>query len=784
MADPLDALNIGASVEGMSSTVEWLRARTDAEIAGLLTARPDLLLPAPPDLAALARRIDSIATVRRAISTCTAFELQVLQAIWVLCGHPSAVAFAEPSDPPVGAAPPSVARMLGGPATTDDVTRAIGQLHRLALVRAQGSDYVLGPTTAEALGRFPAGLAPASPEPLSADDITRALAGCDDTGRALLERLLPGPPVGSVPANSPNRVVVDRLVEAGLLIDQGDSTVVLRQEVSLALRGKQPLGPAVPEPPEFVTREYPSGTIDGAAAGQSLAAHGLMVRLLNSLGDGGLSALKSGGVGAVPTRKLAKQLELETSACALYLELGHACGLIAPAISRGGSGAVWLPTEAADMFLNGSETGGWALLASAWLDLRRDPSRVGLRDDEDRPINALSGAVEWRRGPYERRRVLREISLLPKDVAPEQASVVDRLHFAAPLARRAALAELTQTVLAEATELGVVAFDALSAPGAALLDDDIEGAAAALTATLPPPVETFLLQADMTIVAPGRLTRELAAALAEIADVESAGSATVYRISEVSIRRALDAGATRSEIVTLLEQHSTTEVPQSVRYLIDDVARRHGVLRAGSVEAVVHSDDPALVRVAISAAASAGIPLRELAPTVAVSPVDLETLIEVLRAAGLAPAAEDVHGDIVDLRHTPARTRAPMPARISYRDPASPSPEQVEAVVRRMRASSGSATAIGTAGEAAGLADSTGPTANGVAQNPRDVLDLLRDAARTRSVVWISYAGTEGGISTRAVEPLSVSGGVMVAFDKLRNTPIPFTLARIHSAHL
>ena len=61
---------------------------------------------------------------------------------------------------------------------------------------------------------------------------------------------------------------------------------------------------------------------------------------------------------------------------------------------------------------------------------------------------------------------------------------------------------------------------------------------------LPEPIDHFLLQADLTVIVPGPLERELAEQLAAVASVESAGAAMVYRISEASIRRALDTGRT------------------------------------------------------------------------------------------------------------------------------------------------------------------------------------------------------------------------------------------------
>ncbi len=78
---------------------------------------------------------------------------------------------------------------------------------------------------------------------------------------------------------------------------------------------------------------------------------------------------------------------------------------------------------------------------------------------------------------------------------------------------------------------------------------------------LPKPLDHFLLQADLTVIVPGPLEQDLAEHQAEVATVESAGAAMVYRISEASIRRALDAGRTAGDLHTLFEKHSKTPVP-------------------------------------------------------------------------------------------------------------------------------------------------------------------------------------------------------------------------------
>ena len=129
------------------------------------------------------------------------------------------------------------------------------------------------------------------------------------------------------------------------------------------------------------------------------------------------------------------------------------------------------------------------------------------------------------------------------------------------------------------------------APGRALLAGDPEAAADALDAALPPPVDHVLLQADLTAVAPGPLTPDLDRELTLAADVESRGGATVFRFTPDSVRRALDAGRTGDDLITWLERASSTPVPQPLRYLVQDTARRYGRIRIGTASCYVRADD-------------------------------------------------------------------------------------------------------------------------------------------------------------------------------------------------
>jgi hypothetical protein len=278
---------------------------------------------------------------------------------------------------------------------------------------------------------------------------------------------------------------------------------------------------------------------------------------------------------------------------------------------------------------------------------------------------------------------------------------------------------------------------------------------------LPKPVDNFLLLADLTVVVPGPLERDLAEQLAVVATVESAGTAMVYRISEQSIRHALDVGKTRDWMHSLFAKHSKTPVPQGLTYLIDDVARRHGQLRIGIAASFVRCEDPALLAQAVAAPATEEVQLRALAPTVAVSPAPIGEVLAALRAAGFAPAAEDSSGAIVDVRPRGARVATPQQRR-PYRPVRRPNSESLNAVVAVLR----KVTAA--------------PFGN-IRVDPAVTMMQLQRAAKEQDTLVIGYLDAAGVATQRVVSPITIKGGQLVAFDSASGRLREFAIHRITS---
>ncbi|MFF5183781.1 helicase-associated domain-containing protein [Streptomyces sp. NPDC000345] len=318
-----------------------------------------------------------------------------------------------------------------------------------------------------------------------------------------------------------------------------------------------------------------------------------------------------------------------------------------------------------------------------------------------------------------------------------------------------------------------------SAPLAPLSPPEQAAAAAAaarlLAPLLPEPLDHVLLQADLTAVAPGPLRRPLADVLDVLADVESKGGATVYRFTPGSVRRALDAGRSASDLHAFLAEHSRTPVPQPLAYLIDDVARRHGHLRVGAASSYVRCDDDTVLNEILADKRAGALRLRRLAPTVLAAQADPGTLLEGLRAMGYAPAAESAEGDVLITRahahRTPPRT-APEPVPDG---PPVPDATLLTAAVRAIRAGDLASTAPRKPSQ------STAPLAPG--ELPRtssaETLATMQAAVLTGEALWIGYVNAEGAASQRVVAPVRVEGGFVTAYDHTADEVRTYPLHRI-----
>ncbi|WP_151774341.1 helicase-associated domain-containing protein [Streptomyces abyssomicinicus] len=299
-------------------------------------------------------------------------------------------------------------------------------------------------------------------------------------------------------------------------------------------------------------------------------------------------------------------------------------------------------------------------------------------------------------------------------------------------------------------------------------------AAQVLTPLLPAPLDHVLLQADLTAVAPGPLVRPLAEMLDVLAEVESKGGATVYRFTPGSVRRALDSGRTAADLHAFLAAHARTPVPQPLAYLIDDVARRHGVLRVGACSSYVRCDDEKVLEEILADGRSHGLGLRRLAPTVLAARTDPSTLLEGLRSMGFAPAAESSEGDVLVARAAAHRTPPRALPQPVPEGPPTPDGVQLSAAVRAIRAGDAAATAP--------LKTPEVPEGDLPRTSAADTLATLQMAVMTGTRVLIGHLNAEGVATQRVLTPLSVEGGFVTAHDHTAAGVRTYPLHRVTGA--
>lgn len=758
-----------------TNLTQWLRSREDGQLADLLRRRPDLALPTPADLPGLASRISVRTSVQRAVDSLHGFHLAVLEALLLV------------SDVNSRTDVPQAAELLG-PVDADAVADAVAELLALALVWGGAAHLHLVSSVRESLGMYPAGLGrPASVllrgstiNVLTAatftdpEQLREHLDACSPEEREVLERLAAGPPIGSVRNAQVPTGGTDaphRLIARGLLIPIDAQRVELPRELGLALRTTQ-IGTISPQPPEVKVVEHEAAELDRIGSTAVLET----VRLVETLGQEWTerppALLRAGGLGVRDLRRTAHVLDVDEATTALLAEVAVAAGLIN---STTGIEPVYLPTEQFDDWRALAPAARWMLLAEAWIVMSRQPNLVTQRGERDRMITALGPDAERGTIAALRARVLDLLSELPPGASPvDRDAVLTRMAWLSPR-RATGQLPLAAAILGEADLLGITAAGGLTGYVRTLRGGSHAVAEQVLADALPAAVDEFLVQPDFTVVVPGPPTRELAHELALVADLESSGGASVYRITTASVRRALDAGRIASELSAFLTDRSRTPVPQALSYLIADTAKRHGALRTGLASAYLRCDDEVLLARVLTDKALVALHLRRIAPTVAISTASVGQLLDGLRGAGYAPAAESADGEVISLIDEPPRAPSRPPNRsFNARATADTGGNRSE-LVRRIR--SGDALTV--------LSRRVPPL---VQQLPgvtsAATMGLIRRAIREGRRILLGCAEADGTATRHTILPISMAGGFVRGHEAETQHLATFPLHRITAVTL
>lgn len=678
---------------------DWLSRLPDEDLRALLSNRSDVLSPAPKDFDALATRLTLPMHVADALAASNAEQLAVLEDIAHRGGE---VGMVEDTNPTITKQLKERGLVFGDAPQVRIVTAVMGSLPTGWSLRDQ----------VEFDEKDLATLAPEERRVLDALSTSDGMGYTTDTE----------PDINS---EDPAK----RLLAKGFLERINAHSVRLPHSLARLLAGDNT--PPIPTTPSGrAGTPDPDTKADDAGAAAGLEAVRGMERLIELLGSHPISLLKDSSVGVRPLNQLAKDLALEKEEVARLICLGHHARLLHRGEPDGLEGHFLAATTGSQDWLEANLGEKWRILLDAcrtspwasWSD-----SRVLAEDSLVRRLPRFRAFVL---GVYAH-----------SAVALNDEEFWEDLRFRSPLFASHTRTVTIEKLRAEAEWIGAIALGKATR---------VLGDSAAATSLVPETVSEFIIQQDLTVLVPGPLEPTTHRTLASLADLESPGLASVYRISEATIRRGMDQGLTAQEMTDFLEAHSPTGVPQALGFAIGDVAKRHGTLRSGPALSYLRSEDPALLELA-----AASVPgLRLLAPTVAVSQLRVGELLEKLRAKGLSPTAEDESGASLAVAPEPYLLPTPR-TKPRKREPAS-----VDEAVQVLRQS---------------------------AQNPSaqkeeepDPLTLARAAARFHADIVISYADKSGEIRTVTVKPLSVEGGYIDALGTA-GKPVRFPVHRISS---
>ena len=594
--------------------------------------------------------------------------------------------------------------------------------------------------------------------------------------------------------DNPSPTPVEWLAARGLLVPLDQLHVELPRPVGQASRGHVVVSDFQLAAPAPQGRPVARALRDNAAYGAVAETLRLITELLAVAKAAPIGTLRSGGVGVREIRRVGEALRTDAAATAWLLELAALAGLLSLDVGT----SRWDVPDTAWHTVDREHQ--WRLLVQAWLTADRAPALVGTPLPGGTTVNALAGEAARPDAPVVRRRTLELLAELaaagagpavPADdsglerpsvaddgsdregasvsdeaddrmIAYEAEELISALTWHQPRLQRR-FARLVPGVLKEAAQLGLLGSGAVTDLGLAVAAEDFARATSLLRAALPEPVTSFLLQADLTAVAPGYLEPRVARQLARISTPEGQGPAAIYRFSTESVRRGLDSGWDAAGILEFLVRHSATEVPQPLRYLVEDTASRYGRLRIGTALSYLRSDDDDAVQALLADPRAGTLGLTRLGPGAMAATVPPQELLHALRDLGYSPALDGTPRPPVGAHRRPA---AEVPAEPLPR----PNPWEL--------------TEDDLANQLAVLRGDGGRAVRGAQPEPLVGLETLRSAIRSRSNVRISLVDGEGNQQRREFVPLSVSEGRIRVFDPEREVERVVSVHRILDVEL
>lgn len=322
-------------------------------------------------------------------------------------------------------------------------------------------------------------------------------------------------------------------------------------------------------------------------------------------------------VGLPDLKRLAGHLQKSTDFAKQIYELAQQANLITLADGRwqlrdeAGSWLAWLPTER------------FAHLAQIWQNTLGDCSAAEL--------------------------------LTSLRMHPQIKSLDQQLRLTYPFADGSVNSKITKLAKMAAL-IGLSSGGWLSSWAPLILEKQYEKASHLAAAMLPQPMRKLIIQADLSLIAPGPLPTQDEISLRRFANTEQIGLASTYRLSSLSISHGLESGLTISDIRNLLLELSSKNLPQPVEYLLNESSSRFGrlVVRRGETSGdisaervIISSSDPVLIAEILNDAKLKPFSLTKLADGSITTRFEAEVIYFALRELNFVAIQTDSEGKVI-----------------------------------------------------------------------------------------------------------------------------------------
>lgn len=306
-------------------------------------------------------------------------------------------------------------------------------------------------------------------------------------------------------------------------------------------------------------------------------------------------------------------------------------------------GERWYLTPAAQAFLDSSVMDRWLLIATQWV---RSLGPTGAKEMLELGLGAAgedsTGSADTTSGAGD------------TGTADQFAVTLDSaLERVFPLADESLGNELS-LLKQQAQDIGFSVSGMATPLLAPCLKGDFAAAKELLEAHLPSAQHSLIVQADLSLIAPGPLDTATESTVRKFAQIEQVSVACSYRLSALSVSHGLECGLSIDEIRNTLLDLSQKPLPQPVEYLLTEAQNRFGRLTIskglGLDRAILKSTDGIHLTEVLNDARLRPFAFQPVTASSIATRFEPDVLYFALRDNGYVPVRIDESGAVISPR--------------------------------------------------------------------------------------------------------------------------------------